>query len=132
MIKPGKKDRVIITNICPLIDDGKYPAKAIVQQPMLFEADIFTEGHDELTAVLVIKHTSQKKWKELPMTFMHNDHWQISFVPDKPGVYKFYLQTWIDRFATWKHDLIKRKNANQDLQVALQEGSELLQLMAST
>src|SRR4051812_6011759 len=107
MTKPGKKDRVIITNMCPLVNGGKYPSKAIVQQPVLFEADIFTEGHDELKAVLLIKHASQKKWKELPMVFMHNDHWQVSYVPDKPGVYKFYIEAWVNRFDTWKDSLVK-------------------------
>jgi len=47
----GRK-RVIIEGIQPVIDAGRFPIKRTVGEQVVVEADIFTDGHDLLSAVL--------------------------------------------------------------------------------
>jgi starch synthase (maltosyl-transferring) len=45
--------RVIIEGVQPEIDGGRYPIKRTVGERVEVEADIFTDGHDVLSAVLL-------------------------------------------------------------------------------
>ena len=48
---------VVIENLQPLIDGGRYPIKRIVGEDLVVEADIFKDGHDVVAAIL--------KWRVL-------------------------------------------------------------------
>ncbi|MGV8877699.1 MAG: alpha-1,4-glucan--maltose-1-phosphate maltosyltransferase [Sphingobacteriaceae bacterium] len=126
------QQRVIITNISPLIDDGKYPAKRVIDELITLSADIFTDGHDEIAASVLVKHEADKLWREVPMNFMVNDHWEVGIQATKTGFYQFQLMAWIDHFSTWKKGLVKKKAAGQDIAVELQIGAELLQAAIET
>src|SRR5690349_12009154 len=93
----GRK-RVVITNIFPRVDDGKYPAKAAIGQSISISASIFCDGHDTIAACALIRHSTERTWKELPMHQTFNDHWEASFRPEKTGFYEFTIQAWIDHF----------------------------------
>ena len=43
---------VIIENVRPLIDGGRYPIKRVVGEDLVVEADIFKDGHDIVAAAL--------------------------------------------------------------------------------
>jgi starch synthase (maltosyl-transferring) len=127
---PGRK-RVVIANVVPQIDCGKYPAKGVVDQEFLITADIFTDGHDNVDASVLIKQKKDRSWKEFPMKFINNDHWECSFYPQKTGFYQFQIQGWVNAFSTWKSGLLKKHEAGQDLQVDLQIGASLIEQSAS-
>jgi starch synthase (maltosyl-transferring) len=127
---PGRK-RVVIANVVPQIDCGKYPAKGVVDQEFLITADIFTDGHDNVDASVLIKQKKDRSWKEFPMKFINNDHWECSFYPEKTGFYQFQIQGWVNAFSTWKSGLLKKHEAGQDLQVDLQIGASLIEQSAS-
>jgi starch synthase (maltosyl-transferring) len=42
----GGRGRVAIENIRPEIDGGRFPAKRVVGERVIVEADIFADGHD--------------------------------------------------------------------------------------
>lgn len=46
------RQRAVIEGVKPEIDGGRFPAKRTVGETVVVEADIFTDGHDELSAVL--------------------------------------------------------------------------------
>jgi len=127
---PGRK-RVVIANVVPQIDCGKYPAKGVVDQEFLITADIFTDGHDNVDASVLIKQKKDRSWKEFPMKFINNDHWECSFYPEKTGFYQFQIQGWVNAFSTWKSGLLKKHEAGQYLQVDLQIGASLIEQSAS-
>lgn len=143
-IKPIKKDllktksipqqdgrqRVIISNVSPQIEQGKFPAKTVQNEPIEFSADIFSDGHDEVSASILVKHETDDKWVELPMKLIVNDRWHARLLPEKLGYYKFRVQAWIDHFTTWKKGLKKKHDANQDIHVELLIGSEMLEKVA--
>src|ERR1700712_402421 len=101
--------KVLITNISPQVNEGAYPAKGVINRELIISADIFTDGHEEIKACIVIKHTSDRKWTEVPMTFVHNDHWEFYFEPERRGMYSFRIKAWTDPFTSWQKSLLKKK-----------------------
>lgn len=122
----GRK-RVVITNLQPQVECGAFPAKVLRSKPTAISADIFTDGHDEVAASVLLRHESERQWKELPMTLINNDHWEVSFTPTQFGQYIFAVQGWIDHFTTWKNGLIKKRAAGQDIHLDLLIGTEILE-----
>jgi len=123
---PGRK-RVVITNVAPQIDCGKYPAKGVIEDEFIISADVFTDGHDEVAASVLLKHRKDRAWKEYPMTFINNDHWVFPFYPEKTGLYQFQVQGWVDHYTTWRKGLLKKHEAGQDIQTELQIGAQLVE-----
>ena len=66
MINTSGRQRVVITNVAPQVDCGKYRAKATIQDELVISADVFTDGHDEVGASVLLKHQKEKKWTEIP------------------------------------------------------------------
>lgn len=114
--------RVIISNIQPTVDFGKYPAKIVVNQPVKISADIFTDGIDRIAATLLYRHNSVKTWKEITLQPANNDRWEIELVPEKTGKFYFQVTAWIDQFATWQSNIQKKFQAEQDILVDLKGG----------
>ena len=51
--------RVIIENVQPQVDGGRYPAKFTVGESVRVSADIFGDGHTPLLAVLMTRDESR-------------------------------------------------------------------------
>jgi starch synthase (maltosyl-transferring) len=117
--------RVVIRNVLPRVEEGSYPAKAILNESFTISADIFADGHDELAACILIKYKQDKQWSELPLRLVENDRWEIKFEPQKLGTYQFQVMAWIDHLSTWKKGLIKKYEAAQDISVELQIGVQI-------
>lgn len=124
------RQRVIISNVKPQVELGKFAAKTVHNEPIEISADIFSDGHDEIDASVLVKHESDKAWTELSMKHVLNDRWTATLEPDKLGLYTFRVQAWIDHFTTWKMGLKKKHEANQDIHVELLIGSEILEKAA--
>ena len=128
-IKEGRS-RVIIEGIEPQIDGGAFPAKRVVGDRVTVEADIFADGHDSLSAVLLYRKESEKQWAETPMTFLVNDRWRGEFQVTELGDYYYTVQGWVDRFKSWRHGFAKKVEANQEVSLDLLSGADLVDLGA--
>src|SRR5262249_27484679 len=111
--------RVIIAGIQPAIDAGRFPIKRTVGDQVVVEADIFTDGHDLLSAVLCYRWADEADWTEVAMAPLGNDRWQGCFSVSRLGRYCYTLQAWVDHFATWYQALRKRVEAEQEVRVEL-------------
>jgi starch synthase (maltosyl-transferring) len=111
--------RVIIENPSPQVDGGRFPAKRTVGDKVKVEADIFTDGHDSISAVLLFKHENDPAWHELPMQAIvnGNDRWTSEFTAYELGRYSFTIHAWVDHWETWRRDLQKRIKADTDANV---------------
>ena len=127
MIHPGGRQRVIITNVFPKVEEGKFPARVVLDEIVTLSAAIFGDGHDEIAASIFIKPTSEALWKELPMKLINNDHWETEFKVEQLGFYEFQVKAWEDHYTTWKKGLQKKYEAGQDISVELQIGVQLLE-----
>ncbi|MEB2361003.1 MAG: alpha-1,4-glucan--maltose-1-phosphate maltosyltransferase [Bryobacteraceae bacterium] len=122
----GRK-RVVIEGVSPEIDGGRFPVKRTVGESVTVEADIFTDGHDALAAVLLYKNEGDETWTEVPMSFLLNDRWSAQFQVDKVGRYHYTLQAWVDTFQTWRRDMVKRIRAATDADVDYLVGVQLVE-----
>jgi len=114
--------RVVIENVTPEIDSGRFPVKRVVGEKVVVEADIFADGHDDLSAVLRFKKDDAPRWTEIPMEFVNNDRWRGEFIVTEMGRWSYTIKAWVDHFATWAHFLDKKVEAGQDVSVDILVG----------
>ncbi|MBV9679791.1 MAG: DUF3416 domain-containing protein [Acidobacteriaceae bacterium] len=129
--KPPKQDgrkRVIIEGVSPEVDGGRFPAKRTVGDLVRVEADIFTDGHDSISAVLLFRHENSPDWNERPMQALVNDRWFGEFPVEQLGRYRYTIHAWVDHWETWRRDLQKRIAADTDTPVDYLIGAELIKL----
>ncbi len=119
--------RVVIENVQPAVDGGRFAVKRTLGEAVRVSADIFAEGHDALTAVLLYRHASEAGWREAPMRELGNDRWEGSFTVGELGSYVFTITAWVDHFRTWRRDTEKKLLAGQDISVELRVGASLIE-----
>ena len=134
MVEFDGRSRVIIEGVSPAVDDGRFAAKRVIGDLVVAEADIFTDGHDVVSAVIRYRHEGAKKSSETRMRPLVNDRWQAEFAVEELGFHYFRVEAWIDHFLTWHRDLRKRVDAGvtgKDLDVQLQIGLQMIRQTAA-
>lgn len=122
--------RVVIEDLGPAVDAGRFPIKRVPGEPVRVEAAIFTDGHDRIAARLRWQREDEADWQEAPLTPQANDRWYGVFIPAEIGRYRFTVSAWIDSFQTWRHDLTRREGEG-DIALALRIGAELIEAAAA-
>ena len=137
----GRK-RVIIEEITPQVDCGRYPAKRILGDAVTVTAAVFGDGHDHVSGRLLYRPANESDWRHTPLTPLTNDLWSATFTVDQLGDWLYTIEAWIDHFDTWCADLRKRLAAQpdpskpgsptetQDIPLALRTGALLLEQTA--
>jgi starch synthase (maltosyl-transferring) len=123
--------RVIIESISPEIDGGRFPAKRTIGDTVVVEADIFADGHDAIAAALLYRPEEATDWQESPMSLLVNDRWGGEFTVSQLGRYRYAIQAWVDHWETWRGDLIKRIQANNETDVDYLIGANLIDAAAA-
>ena len=118
----GRK-RVVIEGVDPEIDGGRFPIKRVIGETVTVEADIFADGHDQLSCRLLCRRKEESRWTEILMEPLGNDRWRAEFPVAAMGEFRYTLEGWIDHLKTWHTDLEKRIKAGQDVAVDLQIGA---------
>jgi starch synthase (maltosyl-transferring) len=126
VIEEGRK-RVVIENVKPEINGGRFPAKRVAGESVVVSADMFSDGHDSLSARLLYKHEKDEAWKETPLEPRENDRWVARFTVSELGAYLYTLEGWVDHFKTWQRDLRKKLDSDQDVKVELLAGLMLIE-----
>jgi starch synthase (maltosyl-transferring) len=118
--------RVVIEHVNPEINDGQFPAKRVVGEEVRVSADIYGDGHEKVRAKLLYRFVGKRKWEVVSMKHLGNDRWEASFIAEKMGRYEFTLEGWIDHYLTYQHDLQKKYEAGQEIEVELKIGAQLM------
>ncbi|MEW6248745.1 MAG: alpha-1,4-glucan--maltose-1-phosphate maltosyltransferase [Nitrospirota bacterium] len=118
--------RVVIEHVTPEIDGGRFPIKRTVGETVVVEADIFADGHDALSGLLLYRKEQDRDWTEVPLAFLVNDRWRGAFRVAETGWYVYTVTAWTDRFKSWRRDLAKKVEAGQDVAMDLLIGAGLL------
>src|SRR5579862_7532734 len=103
----GRK-RVVIEEVQPQVDYGRYPVKRILGDQVTVTAAVFGDGHDHVAGRLLYRHSSEDEWRSEPLVFLTNDLWSATLTVDRLGDWHYTLEAWVDHFATWAADLRKR------------------------
>ena len=118
--------RVIIQALKPEIDGGRFPIKRTVGENVIVEADIFSDGHEVISALLLYRKEEEPDWQEAAMRPLGNDRWRGSFDVGDLGRYLYTVLAWVDRFKSWRRDLSKRSEAGQQVSSELLVGAQLV------
>jgi starch synthase (maltosyl-transferring) len=118
--------RVTIEALEPEIDGGRFPIKRVIGERVVVEADIFADGHDAVSALLLYRKENGPDWAETPAKPLGNDRWRGSFVVAELGRYRYTFLAWVDQFKSWRQDLMKKFQAGQELSVELLTGAGLI------
>src|SRR6516165_12317672 len=128
---PGTFPSVVIENLQPLIEGGRYPIKRIVGEDLAVEADIFKDGHDVVAAVLKWRVLGKRAWRETPMSFTDNDRWRGVCTLYDEAVNEYTIEAWTDTFRSWQSEFAKKFEAGiSDLRSEALEGAALLEAAA--
>lgn len=123
-----KKATVVIENVQPLLDCGRYAVKRVVGQTMRITADVFKDGHDVIAVVLKWRKSGAKAWRETPMRHEGNDAWSGVFPLAEMADYEFTIEAWPDVYASWRVEFSKKHaGGQQDLSSETLEGVHLLE-----
>ncbi|MFN2606875.1 MAG: alpha-1,4-glucan--maltose-1-phosphate maltosyltransferase [Acidimicrobiales bacterium] len=118
--------RIVIDDLRPRTPHPEHPAKAVIGGAVRVSADIFRDGHSVLAARVRWRPHAEAKWSHAPMVDRGNDRWQAVIEPVALGLHTFVVEAWTDLFATWGRDVVKKRDAGEDLALELEEGAHIL------
>ena len=124
---PRAKPPIIIEDVYPELDCGRYPVKREVGDRLEVWADIFKDGHDLISAVLRYREKGSRRWSEVPMRHHENDRWTAGFPLTKNTRYQYTIEAWPDEFETWRAEVGKKLEAGQNVEVELLEGRGIVE-----
>lgn len=119
---------IVIENVQPEIDHGRFPVKRAAGARFEVRATVFKEGHDRLAVVIRHRIAGQTSWNETPMTIENPglDLWRGEFSLLEIGRHEYTIEAWVDEFESWRHEVEKKAEAGLDLTLELLEGRALV------
>lgn len=130
---PETWSRVVITGVRPDVDGGTWPVKRARGETVTVTAGIIADGHEDLSAEVVVQHEDDETTTVLPLERQGNDEFTATFTAEKLGRYTFQVRAWVNRFGTWQEQFERRVEGGEAeslLHSELKEGAEHLRRAA--
>jgi len=118
---------IVIEDVSPELDCGRFAVKREVGDSLTVEADIFKEGHDAIAAAIRYRAEDEREWREKRMQFVENDRWAGTIQLDRNVRYHYTIIAWTDDFGSWRAELSKKAGAGQDVSSELLEGRSIVE-----
>jgi starch synthase (maltosyl-transferring) len=125
--------RVLIFDVEPEIDGGRWPVKRVVGDRLVVAADLVADGHDVIVGRVLHHHEDEVPdpprvaWFGPP----DNDRHRAQVHLGRVGRHFYTLEAWIDEYATFCRDLEKRATAGQELEQEFLAGARILEAAAA-
>ena len=126
----GLKSRpIVITSVTPEVDGGRYAIKREVGDDLVVHADVFKDGHDKLSVMLMLRRRDQANWQEVPMTCINAglDRWRGQITLTENSSYYYTIEAWTNVFESWRDEVGKKLAAGVDVTLELIEGAGLIE-----
>ncbi len=94
MSKFPKPLNIMIQNVTPVIDGGRFAIKREPMDRTIVSADLFRHSHEKIDAAVIFRRRGEKKWHKSPMTQGNNDRWTGEFVVTELGYYEYAVSAW--------------------------------------
>jgi len=120
------RNRVVIEQIAPKIEDGQYAVKRLVGDTIRIEADIICDGHDLINAWVHYRTDGDKKWHTKAFKALGNDRWASEIMLEKQGGYAWFIEAWPDYALNWQHELKRKLEGGLHVDVELLDGLDYL------
>jgi starch synthase (maltosyl-transferring) len=118
--------RIVVRPLAPLVDQGRFPARAVAGQRLEVEAEIFMDGHEVLAASLSVLRSGAAP-SSIPLLEAGNDRWHADLVLEEPGLHRLRIDAWLDAWASWRHATAKKQEARQPLAEDLADARLLIE-----
>ncbi len=123
---------MVITSVAPQVDDGRWPIKRTVGEPVAVTAGVVVDGHDRLAVELLYRHEDGPE-HVVRMPLRYNDEYAGAFTVEALGRYTYRVRAWVDRFGTWQDQFRRRVAGGEpeaELRSELPDGAVLLRRAA--
>ena len=117
---------ILIEDVQPQVDCGRYPVKREVGDRLIVSADIFRDGHDLIAAVVRHRRVGAPDWTEVEMAFVDNDRWAAAFTLEENGLVEYTIEAFPDTYRTWVDEVQKKIGAGLDVTSELIEGRAIV------
>src|SRR5690606_20013654 len=130
---PTPIGRIPVIEVSPVVEGGRWPAKAVTGEAVRVRATVFREGHDAVAATAVLVAPDGADHSSVTMTPVDPglDHMEGWLVPDREGEWSFRVEGWSHPYGTWLHDAQVKVDAGVDVELMLTEGALLLERAAA-
>lgn len=124
----GGVGRIPIMAVEPVVDGGRFPARATVGETVPVRVNAFREGHDAMgVQVVLLDPAGTERGREpLRSTNPGLDLWEGSVRPDAEGAWSFRIEAFSAPYATWAHVAEIKVPAGIDVDLVLVEGVQVL------
>ena len=125
---PHALGRIPVLQVTPCVEHGTFPAKSVVGEPFDVTATVFREGHDSVSATVVLTDPDGAE-RQVPMTLTSPglDLWSATISADRTGQWSYRVEGWSNPYGTWEHDATIKIAAGVDTELMLQEGALVLE-----
>lgn len=125
--------RIPVVGVSPVVEDGRFPAKAVPGESIRVGATVFREGHDALgvTAVLYDPQGAEAERVPMRLTTPGTDRYEAWLTPSSEGAWTFAVEGWGDLFETWRHAAEIKVGVGQDVDLMMAEGVVLFDRAAA-
>ena len=123
--------RVVLENLTPCVNGGRFPIKRVIGESVSVEADAYVDGHDAVSCALLHRIEGEDAWQRARMLPLGNDRWRAHFTVQQVGRSRYTVAAWVDHLLTWRGDLLKKQAAGQVVRVDLQRGAILAESIAT-
>ncbi|MER5495448.1 alpha-1,4-glucan--maltose-1-phosphate maltosyltransferase [Streptomyces sp. NPDC002490] len=119
--------RIPVLDLRPLVDHGRRPAKAVVNESFQVSATVFREGHEAVAAGVVLTDPDGRTGAWTPMRELApgTDRWGADVTPTAEGRWTFAVEAWSDPLETWRRHARIKVPAGLDTELVLAEGARL-------
>ena len=120
--------RIPIMDVQPVVDGGRFPARAVVGETVPVRVNAFREGHDEMGVQVVLCDPAgrERSRTALRSTNPGLDLWAGSMRPDAEGAWSFRIEAFSAPYETWVHNASIKVPAGIDADLMLAEGVVVL------
>ncbi len=129
--------RFPIEDVSPVVECGRYPAKAVVGELVPVAATAYREGHAALGCTVAWWGPDRQPRPAVRMRPGEPglDRWHATITPDATGSWSFAVEAFHDPYLTWRDAVTKKLDAGQgleDLAADLVEGQQILEAALAT
>ncbi|WP_143724289.1 alpha-1,4-glucan--maltose-1-phosphate maltosyltransferase [Bifidobacterium longum] len=149
--EPGQFGRINVMDITPAEERGIFPARVELGEPFEMTAQVFIEGRTKVGATAIVRNPRGKETMRQAMTCTNPglDRWTVmvkcgehsdlkpwedgyAAVKRQLGEWTVTIEGWEDTYVSWLHDTRIKVRVMDDVDNALNSGTELLARWAAT
>jgi starch synthase (maltosyl-transferring) len=122
--------RIVIADVSPVVECGRWPARAVIGESVTVSATVFRDGHDLVGANVTL---AGPDGRGTPFARMlpgepGTDRFHADVRVDAEGLWGFRIEAWADPLATWRHAMEVKAAAGQSVEemaVDFEDGARL-------